>query len=322
MTKWSVALAFVAALATPAAAQVYPSRPVTIIVPFPPGGAFDTIGRIVADRMKVSLGQPVIIENVAGAGGTIGVGRVARASPDGYTLSFGIWSTHVTNGAIYALPYDPLKDFEPISLIATAPQVIVARNTMPAKDLPELVAWLKVNPDEATLATPGSGSPPHIAGILFQQLTGARIRFVPYQGAASAMQDLLAGRIDLSILQAAVVLPLVKAGKIKAYAVAAKTRLASAPDIPTVDEAGMPGLYVSIWSGLWAPKGTPKDVIAKLNAALVDALADAGVRERLAKIGQTIPPRDQQTPEALAALQTAEIAKWWPIIKTANIKVN
>ncbi|HEY2424723.1 MAG TPA: tripartite tricarboxylate transporter substrate binding protein, partial [Pseudolabrys sp.] len=276
MMKWPVAIAFAAATATaiisPVAAQVYPSRPITVVVPFPAGGAFDTIARILTDRMKTSLGQPVIIENMGGATGSIGVGRVARASPDGYTLSFGIWTTHVVNGAVYALPYDVIKDFSPISLVATAPSVIVSNNAVPATNLRELVAWLKANPDRATLATSGSGSPQQIAGILIEQLTGAKFRFVPYRGAALAMQDLLGGQVDLSILQPTVAMPQVRSGKIKAYAVTAKTRLSTAPDIPTVDEAGVPGVYVSVWSALWAPKGTPKSIIAQLNAAVVSAL--------------------------------------------------
>lgn len=321
--KWPVALAFAAATAivSPAAAQVYPSRPITLVVPYPAGGAFDAIARILTEHMKMSLGQPVIIENMGGgATGSTGVGRVAHASPDGYTLSFGIWTTHVVNGAVYALPYDVVKDFAPISLVATAPQVIVSGNAVPATNLRELVAWLKANPDRATLATSGSGSPQHIAGILIQQLTGAQFRFVPYRGAALAMQDLLGGRVNLSILQPTVAMPQVRSGKIRAYAVTAKTRLKTAPDIPTVDEAGMPGVYVSVWSALWAPKGTPNIIVARLNAAVVSALGDPGVRQRLTEIGQEIPPREQQTPEALAALQAAEIAKWWPIINAAHIK--
>lgn len=323
MMKWPVALAFAAATAivSPAAAQVYPSRPITLVVPYPAGGAFDAIARILTEHMKMSLGQPVIIENMGGgATGSTGVGRVAHASPDGYTLSFGIWTTHVVNGAVYALPYDVVKDFAPISLVATAPQVIVSGNAVPATNLRELVAWLKANPDRATLATSGSGSPQHIAGILIQQLTGAQFRFVPYRGAALAMQDLLGGRVNLSILQPTVAMPQVRSGKIRAYAVTAKTRLKTAPDIPTVDEAGMPGVYVSVWSALWAPKGTPNIIVARLNAAVVSALGDPGVRQRLTEIGQEIPPREQQTPEALAALQAAEIAKWWPIINAAHIK--
>jgi tripartite-type tricarboxylate transporter receptor subunit TctC len=322
MAKWPLALAFAATLATisPAAAQPYPSRPITIVVPFPAGGVFDTVVRLIADRMKATLAQPIIVENVGGAGGSIGVGRVARASPDGYTLCLGYWGTHVINPAIYALQYDPLKDFEPIAPIATNPGVIVANRALPAENLRELIAWLETHSNKATLATVGSGSPPHIAGLLLQKVTNARFQFVPYRGGAPAMQDLLAGQVDLSIMQAAIVLPQASSGKIKAYAVTAKTRLSAAPDIPTVDEAGLPGLYVDIWSGLWAPKTTPRDVIAKLNGAVVEALADARIRQRLAEMGQEIFPREQQTPEALAALQKAEIDKWWPIIKAANVK--
>jgi tripartite-type tricarboxylate transporter receptor subunit TctC len=322
MMKWPIALAVAAFLPTngPATAQSYPSRAITMVVPFPAGGAFDSLGRILADHMKVSLGQPIVIENVGGAGGSIGVGRVARASPDGYTISLGIWTTHVVNAVVYPLSYDPLKDFEPISLIATAPQVIVSKNSLAAKDLRQLIDWLKANPDKATLATVGSGSPPHIAGVLLQKLTDTRFRFVPYRGAGPAMQDLLAGHIDLSILQASVVLPQANAGHVRAYAVTAKTRLASAPDIPAVDEAGVPGLYISTWSGLWAPKATPKDIIAKLNSAVADALADPLVCRQFAEMGQEIFPPEQRTPQALTALQKAEIEKWWPIIKAAAIK--
>jgi tripartite-type tricarboxylate transporter receptor subunit TctC len=330
--KWSFAFALTATLAavvstatlaavvSPVPAQVYPSRPITIVIPFPPGGVFDTIGRTIAERMKASLGQPVILENVGGANGSIGVGRVARAAPDGYTLSLGYWGTHVVNAALYTLPYDPLKDFEPISLVVANPQVIVAKNALPAKDLRGLIGWLKANPDRATLATVGSGSPPHIAGAFFQQLTGTRFQPVPYRGGAPATQDLVAGQVDFSILQAGAVLSQVRAGNIRAYAVTAKTRLSSAPDIPTVDEAGLPGLHLSTWSGLWAPKGTPKTIIAKLNAAVVDALADLTVRQRLTEIGQEIFTREQQTPEALFALQKAEVDKWWPVIKAAGIR--
>jgi tripartite-type tricarboxylate transporter receptor subunit TctC len=320
--KWSFALAFSAALAavSPAPAQVYPSRPITIVIPFPPGGLFDSIGRTLAEHMKGSLGQPIILENVGGANGSIGVGRVARASPDGYALSLGYWGTHVINASLYTLSYDPVKDFEPISIVVANPQVIVSKNALPTKDLRDLIAWLKANPDKPTLATVGSGSPPHIAGAFFQQLTGTRFQVVPYRGGAPAMQDLVAGQVDFSILQAGLVLPQVRAGSIRAYAVTAKTRLSSAPDIPTADEAGVPGLHLSTWSGLWAPKGTPKAIVATLNTAVVDALADSTVRRRLADIGQEMFPREQQTPEALLALQKAEVDKWWPVIKAAGIR--
>jgi tripartite-type tricarboxylate transporter receptor subunit TctC len=273
-----------------------------------------------AERMRGPLGQMVIVENVTGAAGTIGVGRVARAAPDGYTISIGHWGTHVVNGAIYALQYDVLNDFEPVSLIATNPQIIVARKAMPAKDLQELVAWLKANSAKATQGTAGHGSGSHVSGVYLQSITGARFQFVPYRGAGPAMQDLVAGQIDIMIDQAANSLPQVRAGTIKAYAVTDKTRLAAAPDIPTVDEAGVPGLHISIWHALWMPKGTPKDVIARINAAVVEALADANTRRRLADLGQELPPPEQQNPQALAAFHKAEVEKWWPIIKAANIK--
>ena len=303
-----------------AAEQAYPSRPITMIVPFAAGGPTDTIARILAEHMRVSLGQPVILENVTGAAGSIGAGRVARAAGDGYTLVIGVWGTHVLNGAIYPLSYDLLKDFEPISLVASNPMVIVAKKAMPANDLMELIAWLKANPDKASAGTTGTGGASHVAAILFQKETGTRFQFVPYRGLAPAMQDLVAGQIDMMIDNPATSLPQARAGTIKAYATTAKARLAAAPDIPTADEAGLPGFTVSQWTALWAPKGTPKDIIAKLNEAVVESLADKNVLARLADLGQSIPPRDQQTPEALGAYQKAEIEKWWPIIKAANIK--
>ena len=314
-------LASASAATPPASAESFPARAVTIVAPYGPGGTTDILARLVAEGMRGALGAPVLVENVAGASGTIGVGRVARAAPDGYTLSYGIWSTHVVNPAIYALNFDPVKDFEPIALLATSPQVIVSSNAVPAKDLRGLVAWLKAEGNHAKLSTVGPGSPPHMAGIFLQQLTDTRVQFVPYRGGAPAMQDLLGGQVDLTILQPAVVLPHVRAGQVRAYAVTAGTRLTTAPEIPSVDEAGVPGLYVSTWSSLWAPKGTPKDVVMRLNAAVTEALGDPAVRQRLTEIGQEVPPREQQSPEALAALQAAEIAKWWPIIKAANIKV-
>jgi tripartite-type tricarboxylate transporter receptor subunit TctC len=323
MGKLLLAVALAATLAGigSGAAQDFPSRPITMIVPFPPGGAVDPVARIVAERMKVALGQSIVIENVASGGnGIVGVGRVARAAPDGATIGFGNWSTNVVNGAIYALPYDLLNDLEPIALVATTPQVIISRSAMPGRNLPELIAWLKQNPDKATLGTVGIGSATHVAGLFFQKFTDTRLLQVPYRGAAQGMQDLLGGQLDLMMPQATLALPQVRAGTIRAYAVMARTRLASGSDIPTVDEAGAPGLYLSTWSGLWVPKGTPKAIIGKLNAAAVDALADASVRERLGQLGQDIPPPDQQTPQALGAFQRAEIEKWWPIIKAAGIK--
>jgi tripartite-type tricarboxylate transporter receptor subunit TctC len=303
-----------------ARAQAYPTRPITMVVPFPPGGPLDTVGRITAESMRVTLGQPIIIENVTGAAGTLGVGRVARAAGDGYTICAGFVGTHVINGATYTLQYDVLKDFQPISLIASSSWLIVAKKSMAANDLKDLIAWLKASPDKATQGTIGAGSPHHIAGVFFQKQTGTIFQFVPYRGAAPAMQALVAGQIDMIIDSPAIVMPQVRAGNIKVYAVAAKSRLSTAPDIPTVDEAGLPGFYVSSWTGLWAPKGTPKEVIAKLSIAVANGLADGAVRSRFADIGMQVFPREQQTPEALRAHQKAEIEKWWPIIKEAGIK--
>ena len=304
-----------------ALAQTYPTRPITMVVPYAAGGPTDTIARILTERMRVSLGQIVIVENVTGAAGTIGVGRVARAAPDGYTICIGHWGTHVVNGAIYDLPYHVLNDFEPVSLIATNPALIVARKAVPANTLQELIAWLKANAATATQGTAGLGSASHVSGVYFQAITGTRFQFVPYRGAGPAMQDLVAGQIDMMIDQAANSLPPVRAGLIKAYAVTDKTRLTAAPDIPTVDEAGVPGLHISTWHALWMPKGTPKDIITRLDGAVVDALADARVRQRLADLGQELPPPEEQNPETLAAFHKAEIEKWWPILRAANIKV-
>jgi tripartite-type tricarboxylate transporter receptor subunit TctC len=322
MSRLRCAVLVIAALAAAARAdaQTYPSRPISMVVPYSAGGPTDTIARIMAERMRVPLGQMVIVENVTGAAGTIGVGKVARAAPDGYTISIGHWGTHVVNGAIYALTYDVLTDFEPVAMIATNPQIIVSKKAVPARDLQGLIAWLKANSATATQGTAGHGSGSHLSGVYFQSITGARFQFVPYRGAGPAMQDLVAGQVDLMIDQAANSLPQVRAGTIKAYAVTDKVRLATAPDIPTVDEAGVPGLHIAIWHALWMPKGTPKAIIDKLNAAVVETLADAGVRERLAQLGQEIPAREQQTPPALFAHHRAEIEKWWPIIKAANIK--
>jgi tripartite-type tricarboxylate transporter receptor subunit TctC len=306
---------------SPAFAEVYPARPITMIVPFAAGGPLDFVGRILGERIRGTLGQSVILENSTGAGGTIGVGRVARAAPDGYTLVLGTWSTHVVNGAIYTLPYDLIKDFEPVALIAREfGAVITAKKTMPARDLHELIAWLKTNPDKASFGTGGVGSPGHVAGVLFQNLTNTRFQLVHYRGVAAASQDLVAGQIDFMFDSPATSLPQVRAGYIKAYAVTAKSRLAAAPDIPTVDEAGLQGLYFSVWSALWAPKGTPDDVIARLNSAVRGALADPAAQSRLADIAHEVFPPDRQTPEALSALQKADIEKWWPIIKAAGIK--
>jgi tripartite-type tricarboxylate transporter receptor subunit TctC len=280
----------------------------------------DTFARFMAERMRVSLGQSVVIENIGGANGNIGVGRVARAKPDGYTLIVGNWNSQVANGAMYALQYDLLKDFEPIALISSFPQLIVAKNTTPASDLTGLIAWLKANPDTATEGIPGVGSIAHVSGVFFQNITGARFQFIPYRGTAPAMQDLVAGRIDMMFDAPASSLPQVHANRIKAYAVMSGNRLAAAPEIPTVDEAGLPGFHFSLWFALWAPKGTPKNAIAKLNDAVVNSLADPTVRQKLADESMEVLPREKQTPEALAAFHKAEIEKWWPIIKAAGIK--
>ncbi len=304
-----------------ASAQTYPSRPITLVVPLAPGGSTDVIARIMAEGMRAALGQPIIVENTTGAGGTIGVGRLARATPDGYTFGIGQWGTNMANGAIYTLPYDLVKDFEPIALIATQPFLIVARKTMPAKDLAELVAWLKANADKVSQGNSGIGTPSHVAGVFLQNAIGARWQLVPYRSAGLTMQDLVAGNIDITLDTPAISMSQVRAGNIKAYAVTAKRRIAVAPDIPTTDEAGLPGFYFSFWHALWAPKGTPKEIVAKLNDAAVKTLADPATRQKLIDLAQEIFPADQLTPQALLAFHKAEIEKWWPVIKAAGIKV-
>jgi tripartite-type tricarboxylate transporter receptor subunit TctC len=312
----AIALAVVAGIAG-AQAPAFPSRGVTLVVPFPPGGSTDAVARIMAERMRVSLGQTVIVENVGGAGGSIAVGRVARAAPDGYTIDIGQWDTHVGNGVVYSLTYDVQKDFEPIGLLSINPQLILGRKGLP-DDLKGLVAWMKANPGRATFANQNAAA--QTAGVLLQQLTGTSVLFVPYRGAGPAMQDLLAGHIDLLVVQAAAALPQVRAGTIKAFANMSVSRSPVVPDIPTSDEAGVPGLYLSGWFGFFAPKGTPKDVVAKLNAAMVQALADPATQKRFSDLGLDLASREQQTPEGLAAFHKGEIDKWWPIIKAAGIK--
>jgi tripartite-type tricarboxylate transporter receptor subunit TctC len=313
----AIALAFVTlCVAVTAKAQPYPSRPITLIVPFPPGGSTDAIARIMAERMKTTLGQSVIIENVGGAGGSIAVGRVARAAPDGYTIDIGQWDTHV-GSIIYNLNYDLQKDFEPIGLMSINPQLMIARKGLPADDLKSLVAWMKDNPGKITFVNQNAAA--HVSGVLFEQATGQKVQFIPYRGAGPAMTDLVSGQVDLLVVQAAVALPQVRAGTVKAIANLSPQRSKVIPDIPTSDETGVPGLYMSGWFGFFAPKGTPPDVTARLNAAMVEALADPAVARRFAELGLDIAPREQQTPQGLAAFHKSEIEKWWPIIKAAGI---
>src|SRR5450631_3682403 len=299
-----------------ASAQNYPSRPITLVVPFPPGGSTDVAARILAERMRPILGQSIIIENQGGAGGSIAVGRVARAAPDGYTIDIGQWDTHV-GSIIYNLDYDLQKDFEPIGLVSVNPQLMIARKDLPAEDLKGLVAWMKANPGKINFVNQNAAG--NVSGVLFEQLTGQKVQFIPYRGAGPAMTDLISGQVDLLVVQGAIALPQVRSGAIKAIANLSPQRSASMPDIPTSDEGGVPGLYMSGWFGFFAPKGTPKDIIATLNGAMVAALADPALRKRFTDLGLDVASREQQTPEGLAALQKAEIEKWWPIIKAAGI---
>src|SRR5437867_8097734 len=305
-----------------ALADNFPSHPITIVVPFSAGGPSDAMTRILAERMKTTLGETLLVENVTGAGGSIGVGRAVRSPPDGYTISFGHLGTHVANGAIYKLGYDLVTDLEPVVLLPSNPMIIVSKNAVPAHSLQELLAWLKARPAPATAGTAGAGSGTHIAGLYFENITGIKLQYVPYRGTGPAMNDLVAGQIDLIVDQTSNSLPQVRAGNIRAYAITDSKRVESASDVPTVDEAGLPGFHMTLWSGLWVPKDTPKDVVAKLNAAAVDALADPAVRKQLENLGLQMPPKDQLTPDALGAWQKAEIAKWWPMIKAANVKVD
>lgn len=317
----AVAIMGVYANCNHAGAESYPSRPITLVVPYGAGGPGDTLGRIVAEGMKESLKQPVIVENLPGAAGRLGLAKVSRAAPDGYTVVFGNWATHVVSPATHVVPYDVVTDFVPVSLAATEPLVIVANKRVPANDLQGLVAWLKANPDKATVGTAGPGSAMHLACLIFQTKTGVRLQVVPYSGGgAPSMNDLIGGHINLLFTQASNALPHVNAGRIKAYAVTAKARLTTAPDIPTVDAAGVPGLHVAVWRAIWAPKGTPKAIVRKLNDAVANVLDDPETRKRLVDIGLELFPKDQLTPDALAAFHAAEIERWWPIIKASSIK--
>ncbi len=316
------ALAALLVLGGVASAETYPSRPITIVVPFSAGGPSDAMARILGERMKQSLGEVLLIENVTGAGGSIGVGRAVRSAPDGYTVSFGHLGTHVANGAIYKLGYDLVADLEPVVLLPSNPMIIVSKNAVPAKSLKELLDWLKSRPAPPTAGTAGAGSGSHIAGLYFESVSGIKLQYVPYRGTGPALNDLVAGQIDIIVDQTSNSINQVRAGNIRAYAVTDSRRVENAPDVPTVDEAGLPDFHMTLWSGLWVPKGTPKEIIAKLNAAAIAALNDPAVTKQLENLGLQMPPKDQLTPEALGAWQKAEIAKWWPMIKAANVKVD
>jgi len=316
------ALAVLLTIGGQATAQNYPARPITIIVPFSAGGPSDAMARILAERMKNSLGETLLVENVTGAGGSVGVARAVRSPADGYTISFGHLGTHVANGAIYKLGYDLVTDLEPVALLPSNPMIIVSKNAVPAKSLKEFLAWLKAQPSPPTAGTAGAGSGSHIAGIYLENITGIKLQYVPYRGTGPAMNDLVAGQIDMIVDQTSNSIGQVRAGNIRAYAVTDSKRVESAADIPTVDEAGLPGFHMTLWSGLWVPKDTPKEIVAKLNAAAVEALNDPAIRKQLENLGLQMPPGDKLTPAALGTWQKAEIDKWWPMIKAANVKVD
>jgi tripartite-type tricarboxylate transporter receptor subunit TctC len=319
-----IILAALAALLIPGAnarADSFPSHPITVIVPFSAGGPSDALMRIMGERMQRTLGETILIENVTGAGGSLGVGRVVRAAPDGYTIGFGHLGTNVANGAIYKLGYDLVTDLEPVVLLPSNPMIIVSKNAVPARSLRELLAWMKARPTPPTAGTAGAGSGSHIAGLYFENVTGIKLQYVPYRGTAPALNDLVAGQIDIIVDQTSNSIAQVRAGTIRAYAITDAKRVDSAKEIPTTDEEGLPGFHMTLWSGLWVPKDTPKAIVAKLNAAAVEALNDPAVRTKLENLGLQMPPPDQLAPEALGAWQKAEIAKWWPMLKAANVKV-
>ena len=320
LTSVFTALAVVAGCAIQALAQAYPSHPITIIVPFPAGGPSDTLARILGERMRTSLGQPVVVETVTGAGASLGVVRAAQSAPDGYTLSIGNWTSHVGAGAMYPAAHDALLDLQPIARISATPLMIVGKNALPPQNAGELIAWLKANPGKASAATVGAGSGAHVCLLYFAQKTGTSFQLVPYRGGAPVMQDLVAGQIDMFCAEASQTLSFLRSGAMKAFAIMSKERWPGAPEVPTMDEVGVPGMYISFWNGLWVPKGTPKEIVARLNAAVVDALADPTVRQRLTDLGHVIATREEQTPEGLGSFHKAEIEKWWPLIKAANIK--
>ena len=317
-----VAFAALLAFGGSALAENYPSHPITLVVPFSAGGPTDAMARILADQMRTTLGQNLVIENVTGAAGSLGVGRVVRAAPDGYTVSIGHLGTHVANGAIYKLGYDLVADLEPVVLLPSNPMIIVSKNAVPAKTLKELIEWLKAKPSPATAGTAGAGSGSHIAGLYFENVTGIKLQYVPYRGTAPALTDLVAGQIDIIIDQTSNSIAQVRAGTIRAYAVTDDKRVESASVVPTTDEGGLSGFHMTLWSGLWVPKDTPKEIVARLNAAAVDAMNDPAVRKKFEDLGLQMPPRDKLSPQALGDWQKAEIAKWWPMIKAANVQVN
>jgi tripartite-type tricarboxylate transporter receptor subunit TctC len=319
MKKLILVLAWIVALAGSARADDYPSRPITLVVPLGVGGSTDVIARLVAEGMRQALHQTIVVENFSGAGGTIGVGRVAHAAPDGYTILVGQWGTNIASGAIYKLNFDVLKDLEPVGLIATQPFLIVSRSSLAANNLKELIAWIKANPGKATEGNSGVGSPSHVSGILFQKAINSPMQMIPYRGAGESTQAIVSGQIDVLLNTPAVSMEQLKAGQIKVFAVTAKTRLATAPDVPTTDEAGLPGFYFSFWHAVWVPKDTPKPIVDKLNAALKTTLADPATRQKLIGLAQEIYPPAEQTPEALDKFEHEEAAKWWPIIKEAGI---